>query len=199
MNAISPAIHRRPGRKRKAARITLPSYDTPNEDTIRQLVASGMEIAVEVYHTDAGERTQLRRQRIISPLEQLWKAGRIDAEQYGAARRYQRHADMAAVSGPRGVVRYEPRMIDGGAPAFLLPIEAAADHLAGLALAQLACGPKLRPVLDWIAVEPIGWREQAKRWWPGASEQHLRSEFQRRLRITCDKLERHYLGRRLTD
>ena len=193
MNAMAPA--RRCGRKRKA-RITLPGYEAPTPQAIAHAVAMGLEIVVETYHTAAGEKTQLRRQRIVSPLEQLWKAGVLSAEQYGAARRYQHTADMAAVIGPGACVHYEPRMIEGGSPRFLLPMEAAADHLAGLAAAQSACGAELIPILEWISVEPRGWREQACIWWPAASERGRRAEFQRRLRVACDRLEWHYRRRR---
>lgn len=189
------AMPRRVGRKRKGVRVTLPGYEAPTAENIRQAEALGMEIVVETYHTDAGETTQLRRQRVVSPLEQLWKAGAIDAAQFGAARCYQQVADMAAVAGPGAVVRYEPRMIQGGTPPFLLPIEAMADHLAAMARAQDACGAMFRPMLSWIAAEAVGWREQARAWWPDASERGMRAEFLRRLRITCNRLRRHYSGR----
>lgn len=183
---------RRPGRKRKPPRITLATYIAPTPERARQVVNGGMELVVEAYRTDGGEETQLQRQRIVSPLEQLWKAAVLDAGQYGAARRYQRDADLAAVTGPASAVRYEPRMIDGGGVRELLPMEVAADHLGRLARAQTACGPAQLRMLDWIAAEPIGWRWQAKAWWPEESERWLRTEFCRLLRRACDGLERHY-------
>lgn len=231
---------RRPGRKRKASAVTLPSLlsitmehraqlararlnavSRPLAYTVtsdgkggiavmtRQRVESRPDdrltperrrhaeeaellVVMDTFTTDAGEKTDLKRQRLISPLEQLWKAGVLDSGQYGAARRYQRDADLAAVTGPGSTVRYEPRMIDGGDDRFLLPIEAAAGYLANLARAQLACGPALRKVLDWIATEPMGWRFQAKAWFPGASERHARWMFKRNLRAACSVLEGHY-------
>ena len=188
------AMPRRTGRRRKA-RVTLPAYDSPTAQLAAHAIAAGLEIAVEIYRTEAGEQTQLRRQRIISPLEQLWKAGALDAGQYGAARCYQRDCDIASTIGPASTLRYEPRMIDGGATGFLLPIEAAAYYLARLGHAQATCGWMAKPLLDWIAVGHLGWREQAKVWWPGVSERELRSEFHRRLRITCNNLKRHYSSR----
>jgi hypothetical protein len=151
-------------------------------------------VHVESYTTKAGERTQLRRQRLVSPLELLFRAGQIGASQFGAARRYQRDADMAATIGPGAAVNYSPRMVQssGGSP--LLPIEAATFYLARMARAQLSCGAELRPVLDWIASEPCPWHAQARAWWPEASERTLRAEFHRRLRATCDRLRRHYMA-----
>jgi hypothetical protein len=186
---------RRPGRKRKAPRITLPGYEGPTPEHAAHVVAAGMALAVEAYRTDAGEETQLKRQRIVSPLEQLWKAGVLDSGQYGAARRYQRDADMAALVGPHACVRYEPRMIDGGTARFLLPIEAATDYLSRLAAAQMGCGPRRRRMLDWIADEPCGWRQQATGWFPDASELWARASFKRLLRATCSILEAHYKRR----
>ena len=182
----------RSGRKRKPPRITLAGYEAPTPERARHAIAGEMELVVEAYRTDRGEETQLRRQRIVSPLEQLWKAGVLDAGQYGAARCYQGDADLAAVTGPASAVRYTPRWIEGGSERELLPAEAAADHLARLAWAQVACGPTCRPMLDWIAIEPIGWRWQARAWWPEASERWARREFHRLLRIACNGLERHY-------
>jgi hypothetical protein len=158
----------------------------------RHAEAAELLVVMDTYQTDAGEKTDLKRQRLISPLEQLWKAGVLDSGQYGAARRYQKDADLAAVVGPGSTVRYEPRMIDGGNERFLLPIEAAADYLARLAAAQIACGPVLRKMLDWIATEPIGWRYQAKIWFSGASERYARWLFKRNLRAACSILEGHY-------
>jgi hypothetical protein len=149
-------------------------------------------VVMDTYETDAGEKTELKRQRLISPLEQLWKAGVLDSGQYGAARRYQKDADLAAVVGPGSTVRYEPRMIDGGNERFLLPIEAAADYLLRLAQAQIACGPRNRKMLDWIAAEPLGWRFQARAWFSGASERSARWMFKRDLRGVCSMLEMHY-------
>ena len=87
-------------------------------------------------------------------------------------------------------------MIEGGSPRFLLPIEAAADYLAQLARAQAQCDPAMMTMLRGIAAEPCGWREQARLWWPAASERGKRAEFLRRLRITCNALARHYGARR---
>ena len=183
---------RHPGRKRRPATITLPNWQGPTAQRIRHAALSGTMLVVETYRTDAGEETQLKRMRILNPLEQLWKAGILDAGQYGAARRYQRDADLAAIVGPCATVRYEPRMIEGGGQPFLLPVEAAADYLARLAAAQARCGPKRRRMLDWIAAEPCGWREQAKAWFPEASELWARASFKRVLGGTCDALEGHY-------
>lgn len=196
MTAISsefrPAIKRRPGRRRKASSITLPSYETPTAEHIRQAVALGLEVVVEDEHTPSGQKTQIRRHRVVSPLEQLRRAGVIDDDQCGAALRYQHTASMAAISGPGSCVQYKPRMIQGGSPRFLLPIEAAADYLTQLAAAQAQCPAIMLNMLHWIAVEPCGWREQACIWWPDISERGRRAEFQRRLRITCNALARHY-------
>ncbi len=152
-------------------------------------------IVMDTFTTDAGEKTDLKRQRLISPLEQLWKAGVLDSGQYGAARRYQRDADLAAVTGPGSTVRYEPRMIDGGRERELLPIEAAMVHLERVAAAQRSCGVKQLRMLEWIASEALGWRCQAREWFPTASEGWARVSFKRLLRNTCDNLEHHY-GRR---
>lgn len=231
---------RRPGRKRKASAVTLPSLlsitmeqraqlararlnavSRPLAYTVtsdgkggisvmtRQRVESRPDdrltperrrhaeeaellVVMDTFTTDAGEKTDLKRQRLISPLEQLWKAGVLDSGQYGAARRYQRDADLAAVTGPGSTVRYEPRMIEGGNDRFLLPIEAAANYLAQMARAQLACGARYVRTLEWIAEEPIGWRFQARVWWPGESERQARWLFKRELRAACSVLEGHY-------
>lgn len=185
------ALTRRPGRKRRAA-ITLANWEGPTPERIRHVEGAGTMLVVDTYETDGGEKTQLKRMRIVSPLEQLWKADVLDSGQYGAARRYQRDADMAAVVGPGAAVRYEPRMIQDGAKRFLLPIEAATDYLIRLARAQLACGPRFARMLGWIATEPMGWRFQAKAWHPGASERHARWLFTRDLRLACSRLEGHY-------
>ena len=234
---------RRPGRKRKAAPIILPSvlslameqraqaararlhalarplaftaagdgkggltvsqrrpHETRHDDRLtperrRHAEEAELLVVMDTFTTDAGEKTDLKRQRLISPLEQLWKAGVLDSGQYGAARRYQKDADIAAVLGPGSTVRYEPRMIDGGNDRFLLPIEVATDYLRRLVSAQRYCGPAQRRVLDWIALEPCGWRAQAKAWFPEASERWARMNFKRLLRCVCWDLERHY-GRR---
>lgn len=149
-------------------------------------------VVMDTFTTDAGEKTDLKRQRLIQPLEQMWKAGVLDAGQYAAACRYQREHSLAILSGPGSTVRYEPRMIEGGNDRFLLPIEAAADYLARLARAQLACGPRYVRTLEWIAAEPIGWRFQARIWWPGESERQARWLFKRELRAVCSMLEWHY-------
>ena len=177
-----------------------PSPETRPDDRLtpeRRRHAEDAELLVvmDVYETDAGEKTDLKRQRLVSPLEQLWKAGVLDSGQYGAARRYQKDHDIAAVLGPGSTVRYEPRMIDGGDDRFLLPIEVATDYLRKLASAQNYCGPAQRRILDWIALEPMGWRAQAKAWFPDASERWARMNFKRILRGVCWDLERHY-GRR---
>jgi hypothetical protein len=243
--SLSPGEHmtatpsRRPGRKRKAVPVSLPSVlsiameqraqlararlnavarplaytvtsdgyggvcvmtrqrtESRPDDRLtpeRRRHAEGAELLVvmDTYETDAGEKTQLKRQRLISPLEQLWKAGVIDSGQYGAARRYQRDADIAAVVGPSSTVRYEPRMIEGGERE-LLPIEAAMIYLERVASAQRACGVKQLRMLEWIANEAIGWRWQARAWFPSASEGWARVSFKRLLRNACDDLERHY-------
>lgn len=191
----SAHVGRRTGRKRNVPLVTLPGYQAPTAERVRHAVANGLQLTVEIYRTAGGEETQLKRQRIINPLEQLWKAGVIDSGQFGAARRYQRDADLAAIVGPAAAVRYEPRMIEGGGQRFLLPIEAAADYLAHLAVAQAACGPKRRRMLDWIAAEPMGWRQQARLWFPDASELWARSSFTRLLTVTCGILEGHYKRR----
>lgn len=240
MTASTP---RRPGRKRKAAPVSLPSVlslameqraqlararlnavarplayavssdgkggvsvmtrrrtelrpdDRLTPERRRHAEEAELLVVMDTFTTDAGEKTDLKRQRLISPLEQLWKAGVIDSDQFGAARRYQRDHDVAAVLGPGSTVRYEPRMIDGGDDRFLLPIEVATDYLRKLAAAQAYCGPAQRRVLDWIALEPLGWRAQAKAWFPEASERWARMNFKRLLRCVCWDLERHY-GRR---
>ncbi len=186
------------GRKRKPLPITLATWEGPTALRIRRAIEADAdaELAVEQFSTDAGEQTQLKRMRIVSPLERLWKAGVIDSGQYGAARRYQRDADLAAVTGPAASVRYEARTIQGGSERFLLPIEKATDYLTRLAEAQMACGPKRRRVLDWIAHEPCGAREQARLWFPDASELWARSSLNRLLRATCSILEAHYRHRR---
>ena len=184
-------LTRRPGRKRRPA-ITLANWEGPTRERIGHVQIDGAMLVVDTYETDAGEQTQLRRMRIVSPLEQLWKAGVLDSGQYGAARRYQRDADLAAVVGPGSSVRYEPRMIEDGGKRFLLPIEAATDYLIRMALAQIACGMKYRRMLDWIATEPMGWRYQAREWFPSASERLARWMFKRDLRWVCSVLEMHY-------
>ena len=237
---MSAIKSRRPGRKRKASAITLPSLlslameqraqlararlnavsrplayavtpdgkggiavmtrrspETRPDDRLtpeRRRHAEDAELLVvmDVYETDAGEKTDLKRQRLVSPLEQLWKAGVLDSGQYGAARRYQRDADLAAVTGPGSTVRYEPRMIDGGRERELLPIEAAMIHLERVAAAQRSCGVKQFRMLEWIASEAVGWRYQARQWFPTASEGWARVSFKRLLRSTCDNLEYHY-------
>lgn len=192
IDAVRRPMSRRVGRKRKSAAVTLHDGLGPTHERLIHAEATGVELAVETYVTDRGEETQLKRQRIVNPLEQLWKAGVLDAGQYGAARRYQRDADMAAVVGPGATVRYEPRMIEDGGQRFLLPIEAATDYLVRLAAAHARCGPKRRHMLDWIATERVGWRQQAREWFPTASELWARSSFQRLLRSTCSILEAHY-------
>lgn len=191
MLAHSPAA-RRAGRKRKPVPVSL--GEMPTDLRYNRAADAGTHFAIEDINTPSGQRTGERR-RLISPLEQLWAAGVLDSGMYGAARRYQHDADLAAVVGPGATVRYEPRMIDGGAPRFLLPIEAAADYLMRMAAAQRACGPKRRHMLDWIAVEPCGWRQQARAWFPEASETWARSSFQRLLRASCAILEAHYRRR----
>lgn len=185
-------LTRRPGRKRKAIPVTLANWEGPTPERIRHVEFSGSMLVVDVYQTDKGEQTQLKRMRIVSPLEMLWKVGTLDSGQYGAARRYQGDADKAAVAGPNATVRYEPRMIEDGGKRFLLPIEAATDHLMKMARAQQACGERYRRMLDWVATEPLGAREQARLWWPKASERWSRAEFIRELRVVCDRLEGHY-------
>jgi hypothetical protein len=189
------ALTRRAGRKRKPIPITLAKWEGPTPERIRHVEVAGTIVVVDTYRTDAGEKTELKRMRIISPLEQLWKAGIIDSGQYGAARRYQRDADLAAVVGPGATVRYEPRMIDGGNERFLLPIEAATDYLMRLAAAQRACGPRSLRMLNWIATEATGWRQQARAWFPQASELWARTSFHRILRLTASDLEGHYRRR----
>ena len=231
---------RRPGRKRKAAPIILPSvlslameqraqaararlhalarplaftaagdgkggltvsqrrpHETRHDDRLtperrRHAEEAELLVVMDTFTTDAGEKTQLKRQRLISPLEQLWKAGVLDSGQYGAARRYQKDADIAAVLGPASSVRYEPRMIDGGRERELLPVEAAMIYLERVASAQRSCGVKQFRMLGWIASEALGWRCQAKEWFPTASEGWARVSFKRLLRNTCDNLEHHY-------
>jgi hypothetical protein len=161
----------------------------------RHAVEAELLIAVDTFTTEAGERTQLKRQRLISPLEQLWKAGTIDADQFAAARRFQRDVDRAAVAGPRMSVKYEPRMIDGIAQPFLSPVEAQQDHQRRVEAARRACGDKLVRMLEWVALEPCGWRAQAKAWWPAKSETAARVEFKRLLRLCCSALEGHYRRR----
>jgi hypothetical protein len=177
-------IQRRPHETRPDDRLT--------PERRRHAEEAELLVVMDTFTTDAGEKTDLKRQRLISPLEQLWKAGVLDSGQYGAARRYQRDADLAAVVGPGSTVRYEPRMIDGGHERFLLPIEKATDYLRCLAQAQIACGPSLRRMLDWIATEPMGWRFQAKAWFPSASERYARWLFKRQLQVVCARLETHY-------
>lgn len=189
-------LTRRAGRKRKAIPVTLANWEGPTPERIRHVAFAGTMLVVDVYQTDGGEKTDLKRMRIVSPLEQLWKAGVIDSGQYGAARRYQRDFDLAAIAGPGSSVRYEPRMIEDGGKRFLLPIEAATDHLMRMALAQRACGERRLRMLGWIATEPLGAREQARLWWPKASERWSRAEFIRELRVVCDRLEGHYRRRR---
>ena len=187
---------RAPGRKRKPLPITLANWAGPTAERICHAQTADTMLVVDTYRTDAGEETQLKRMRILNPLEQLWKAGVLDSGEYGAARRYQRDADLAALMGPAATVRYEPRMIDLGAdPSRLLPIEKAADYLARLASAQQRCGSKRRHMLDWIAEEPCGWRKQARAWFPDASELWARSSFTRLLTVTCGILEGHYKRR----
>jgi hypothetical protein len=197
--AINPAPRpRRPGRKRKLASVSLASSwedPTPTPERFRHADAMGGIIQLEEFRTAAGQKTELKRRRLISPLERLWKVGVIDAGQYGAARRYQRDTDLAAVVGPSATVRYEPRMIESGSARFLLPIEAAADYLQHLAAAQSACGLENRRMLDWIAMEPLGWSEQAAQWWPAISEASREWQFKRMLRRTCASLEVHYRKR----
>ena len=185
-------LTRRPGRKRKPIPITLANWEGPTPERIRHVEFAGTMLVVDTYETDGGEKTQLRRMRIVSPLEQLWKAGVLDSGQYGAARRYQRDADLAAVVGPGSSVRYEPRMIEDGGKRFLLPIEAATDYLIRMALAQMVCGPHHRRMLEWVAMEPLGAREQAREWWPDASETWARVSFKRLLRACCSRLEGCY-------
>jgi len=240
-NGLTPTLKsRRPGRKRKATAITLPSLlsltmaerakaartrlqavarplafavssdgtggvtvsqrrspETRPDDRLtperrRHAEEAELLVVMDTFTTDAGEKTDLKRQRLIQPLEQMWKAGVLDAGQYAAACRYQREHSLAILSGPGSTVRYEPRMIEGGNDRFLLPIEAAADYLARLARAQLACGPRYVRTLEWIAAEPIGWRFQARMWWPGESERQARWLFKRELRAVCSMLEWHY-------
>jgi hypothetical protein len=187
-----PQVPRRTGRKRKSAPITLAYWESPTAQRLHHAAIAGMETAVETYCTDAGERTQLKRQRIIGPLEQLWKAGIIDSGQYGAARRYQRDAELAAIVGPKGCARYKPRLIEGGWKSELQPAEAATDYLRRVATAQAACSVRHRPMLEWMSHEPMGWRQQARIWFPDASEVWARSSFQRLLRGACWDLESHY-------
>jgi hypothetical protein len=158
----------------------------------RQAAAAGIGVALDVYETDAGEKTQLRRQRIVSPLDRLWKAGVLSSDEFGAARRYQRDCDMAAVSGPSMAVSYAPRMIQGGGQRLLLPLEAQQEHQRRLVAAQAACGPALRRMLVWIADEPMSWRKQAKLWFPSASERAAREMFKRNLTLACRCLDGHY-------
>jgi hypothetical protein len=182
---------RRTGRKRKPALVTLAlTAIGPTRQRLQHAEDGGQVLAVETYRTDAGERTQLQRMRIVSPLERMWKDGLIGTGQYGAARRYQRDADLAAICGPASTVRYEPRWIDGGNERFLLPIEAAADHLARLAAAQCACPPEHRRMLDWIAADTPGWREQARIWFGGSRRGP--NDFLDVSRETCSRLEQHY-------
>jgi len=188
---MTPTLTRRPGRKRRPA-ITLANWEGPTRERIGHVQIDGAMLVVDTYETDAGEQTQLRRMRIVSPLEQLWKAGVLDSGQYGAARRYQRDADLAAVVGPGSSVRYEPRMIEDGGKRFLLPIEAATDYLMRMAIAQQACGAKYSGMLGWVVSEPLGWREQARTWWPDASETWARVSFKRLLRACCSRLEGCY-------
>lgn len=183
---------RRPGRKRKPGIISLSNGIGPTTEHIRHIEIAGKMLQVDTYRTDEGTETQLKHLRISSPLEQLWKAGVLDAGQYGAARRYQRDADKAVIAGPGLCVRYEPRMIDGDGKRFLLPIEAAAEHLIRMALAQRACGAKYSQMLNWIAVEPMGWRDQARAWYPDSSETWARVNFKRLLRQCCSSLETCY-------
>jgi hypothetical protein len=161
----------------------------------RHALDAGLLPVVDSYRTEAGERTQLKRQRIVSPLDRLWKAGIIDADQYAAARRFQRDCDMAAVSGPGMSVAYALRMIQSGGQRFLLPMEAQADHQRRVVAAQQACGDRLARMLAWIAIEPMSWRQQARAWWPDASERAARVAFKRQLRLCCSALEAHYRRR----
>jgi hypothetical protein len=192
-SASSKTPPRLSGRKRKPARVTLsPNCEAPTPERLRHAEAAGAIVVLDHYRTETGEKTQLKRQRLVSPLERLWKAGVIDAGQYGAARRYQRDADLAQVVGPGAAVRYEPRMVDGGSARFLLPIEAASDFLARLARAREACGTESKRTLAWIAEERLGWREQAREWWPAISEASRERQFKRTLRMTCTSLSVHY-------
>lgn len=238
----SMSAPRRPGRKHKAAPITLPpvsslpagerprvararlnavarplAFDVTGEHgevTItpkvperpaaddrltpqrrRHAVATGIAVVMDSFRTEAGEQTQLKRQRVVSPLDRLWKAGAIDSDQFGAARRYQCDVDMAVMTGPGMSVRYEPRGIDGGGQRFLLPMEAQQDHSRRVVAARAACGPKLAWMLGWIATEPCGWRQAAKERFPTASERFARGEFKRLLLLACNALDGHYRRR----
>lgn len=190
-NPINPPP-RRPGRKRKRALISLSAGIGPTAERIRHVRIEGATLVVETYRTDQGGETQLKRWRLISPLEQLWKAGVIDAGQYGAARRYQRDADIVASVGNVLSVNYEPRMIDNDGQRFLLPMEKATEHLIRMALAERACGAKHFEMLAWIALEPRSWRDQARAWWPEASETWARVSFKRLFRQCCSSLEAFY-------
>lgn len=152
-------------------------------------------VVMDTYRTEQGEATQLKRQRLVSPLERLWKAGVLDADQYAAARRFQHDVDRAVMAGPRMSVKYVPRMIDSIAQPFLSPVEAQQDHQRRVEAARRACGDKLVRMLEWVALEPCGWRPQAKAWWPGKSETAARVEFKRLLRLCCGALEGHYRRR----
>jgi hypothetical protein len=161
----------------------------------RHAIATGITVVVDTFRTEAGEETGLRRQRVTSPLEKLWKAAVIDADHYAAARRYQRDVDRAAMAGPRMSVRYEPRMIDGVAQPFLSPMEAQQSHARRVEAARQACGESLAKMLDWIAMEPMSWRQQAKLWFSGASERSARDMFRRKLILTCRCRDEHYRRR----
>jgi hypothetical protein len=161
----------------------------------RQAEDADLLVTMDTFTTEAGERTQLKRQRLVSPLERLWKAGVLDADQYGAARRYQSDFERAVMSGPRMSVKYEARLISGIGQPFLMGVEAQQDHQRRVEAARLACGDKLGKMLDWIAIEPMGWRNQAREWWPAKSEQACRVEFKRLLRLACEALLQNYRQR----
>src|SRR5688572_1605441 len=60
--------------------ITPKTADRPHADdrlTVerrRHAIATGIAVVVDTFRTEAGEETGLRRQRVTSPLEKLWKA-----------------------------------------------------------------------------------------------------------------------------
>ncbi len=187
-------LPRHAGRKRRPVSVTLPIFDGGTPERLAHAIAAGHLDAVETFESDpnAGGRRELRRRRFISPLEALRKSGALNGEQFAAAMQYQRHANLAEIVGPVGCVRYEPRGVDGGAGAFLLPIEAAADHLIQLARAQASCGPRALRMLRWIEAEAMGWRCAARLWFKGYSESVRERRFITSLRAVCDKLEAHY-------
>lgn len=179
------------GRKR-ATDVTLPAFLPATPERASHARSEDALLTVETFSTDAGEKTQLRRHRLVRPLERFWRGGVIDADQYGGAIAYRRVWDMANILGPGATVRYEPRMIDTGVGGFLLPIEKSADYLKKIALAQKSCSGQQRQLLPWIADDLVGWRVEANKHWPGLGEKASYRLFCELLRNTCDALDYHF-------